>query len=157
VDPTKKSKDAAGPCPKCEHPENPPENRFCGLCGAPLERAPARRSTELALRARERGATLKERFLPARLGPVAKTAAASLAIVAADVGLAWLRHRLEKPGGQALPRDAGHAWQEERSEGAPEYLHGYSLNETALLFREGQETRRSYYSELTITSSRIEK
>lgn len=151
--PTKKSKD---PCPGCEHPENPPENRFCGHCGAPLERTSARRSTELALRAKERGVTLKERFLPGQLGPVGKTVAASLAVTAADVGLAWLRHRLEKTYQPALPRDVSRAWREARP-GGPEYLHGYSLKKATLLLREGRETRGFYSSELSITSSRIDK
>jgi hypothetical protein len=94
--------------------------------------------------------------LPGRLGPVGKTVAAGLAVVAADAALAWLRHRLEKPDSLALPHEASRAWQE-RSEHSPEYLRGYVLKETALLLREGQETWRSYSSELTIRSSRVEK
>ncbi len=155
MDPTDKSKDVADSCPGYEHPENPPENRFCGRCGTLLQRAPARSSKELALRAREK-ITLKERLLPARLGPIGKTVAASLAIVAADVGLAWLRHRLEKTDQPTLSRDASRAWREARP-GDPKYVHGYSLKEAALLLREGRETRRFYASELRITSSRIEK
>ncbi len=155
MDPTDKSKDIVGLCPGCGHHENPPENRFCGRCGAPLQRAPARSGKEPALRAKEK-ISLKERFLPARLGPIGKTVAASLAIVAADVGLAWLRHRLEKTDQPALPREASRAWREARP-GGPEYVHGYFLKEAALLLREGQKTRRFYSSELRITSSRIEK
>ena len=161
MDRTEKSKDAAGPgpCPGCGHPENPPENRFCGRCGASLERALARRSEELAPRAKESRVTLRERFLPGRLGPAGKTVAAGLAVVAADVGLTWLRHRLEKTGRPlAVPREVGLARQEEGPGGGPEYLHGYLLKEAMLfLLREGRDTRRSYSSELTIWSSRVEK
>ncbi len=157
MDPTKRSKDATDPCPKCGHPENPPENSFCGLCGVPLQHAPARSSNELALRAKESGIMLKQRFLPARLGPVAKTVAASLAIVAADAGVAWLRHRLEKSERTALPQNVGRTRREERPEVGPEYLHSYFLKEATLLLIEGRETRRFYSSELTITSNRIER
>jgi hypothetical protein len=158
MDPTEKSNDVAGSCPGCGHPENPPENRFCGRCGVPLQHAPARRSSkELALRARERGITLKERFLPTRLGPVAKTVAASLAILAAEAGVAWLRYRMEKLDGPALPHSMGQQRREKSPEVGSEYLHGYILKEAVLLHREGQKARRFYSSELTITSSRVEK
>ena len=156
MDTPEKSKNGVDPCPRCVHSESPPEIRFCERCSAPLQRPPARRSKELALRARERGVTLKERFLAGRLGPVAKTVTADLAIVVVDLGLAWLRHRLEKTDQPTLPRDAGGAWREARPSGS-EYVHGYYLKEAALLLREGREIRHFYSSELTITSRRIEK
>lgn len=156
MDRTEKSEDVdrSGPCLECGHPENPPENRFCGRCGASLEHPLARR--ELEPRVRESEVALRQRFLPGRLGPVGKTVAASLAVVAAEAGLDWLRHRLEKTDRAALPHEVSHAWRE-RPEGSPEYLRGYVLKETALLLREGQEIWHSYSSELTIRSSRVEK
>jgi hypothetical protein len=83
------------------------------------------------------------------LGPVGKTVAVSLAAV----GLAWLRHRLEKTDRSALPN---HMWREEEPKGGPQYLHGYFLREAALLLREEQETRGWLYSELTVRSNRPE-
>lgn len=156
MDRTEKSKDVArsGLCLECGYLENPPENRFCGHCGASLERSPVR--GELAPRVKESRVALRERLLPGRLGPLGKTVAASLAVVAADAGLAWLRHRLEKTDRAAAPLEVSRAWQA-RPEGSPEYLRGYVLTETALMLREGQEIWRSYSSELTIRSSRVEK
>ena len=159
MDRTEKSRDVAelSSCPVCGNPENPPENRFCGLCGASLERTLARSSRELAPRAREGRVTLKERFLPGRLGPVGKTVAVGLATVAADVGLAWLRHRLQKTDRPALSHDVDRAWREGLRGGGSEYLHGYFLKEAALMLREGGDTRGWFSSELTIRSSRVEK
>ncbi len=158
MDLPEKSKDGTehGSCPGCGHPENPPGNLFCGRCGASLERSPARRSGELALRAEESKVKLRERLLPGGLGPVGRTVAVGLAVVAADVGLAWLRHRLEKTGQSALPHEVGQAWREVPDKGSG-YLHGYSLEEAALLLKDGRGTRWSYFSRLEIKSSRLEK
>jgi len=112
---------------------------------------------ELVPRAEESRVTLKKRFLPSRLGPVGKTVAVSLSLVAADVGLAWLRHRLEKTDRPALPHDVGRMRRQEGPEGGPEYLHGYFLTEVALLLREERETRDWCSSELRIRSRRVEK
>ena len=162
MDRTKKSKDVAefGSCAECGHRRNS-EDRFCGRCGASLRRSLARRG-ELAPRAKESRVTLRERFLPRGLGPVGKTVVVGLTAVAADVGLAWLRHRLEKTDRSVLQHDVSRVWQEEvpRGEvprGGPEYLHGYSLKEAALLVREGRETCGWFSSELTIGSSRVRK
>ncbi len=108
-------------------------------------------------RAKESRVTLRERFLPKGLGPVGKTVVVGLVAVAADVSLAWLRHRLEKTDRPVLPHDVSRVWQEEVPRGGPEYLHGYSLKEVALLVREGRETRGWFSSELTIRSSRVRK
>jgi hypothetical protein len=143
------SKDIAGliPCSACEYSGNPPENRFCGRCGAPLERALAR-GGDLAPRAESR--VVRKRFLPYRLGPVGKTLAVSLAVLAADAGLAWLRHRIEKTGRSALSLDpADHAWRE-KSGNSLEYLHSYTLREAALLLRDEKGTRGWFSSELTV-------
>jgi double zinc ribbon protein len=74
------------PCPRCHH-ANPPENRFCGWCGATLES-----SHELVPR-REGTLTAVRRTLPAKLGPASKVVAIGLVTLAAEVGLSWLRHR----------------------------------------------------------------
>ena len=153
MDRTEKSKGFVEHCPGCGYTENPPENRFCGYCGVSLERALARWGGELTPRTEDR-ITLRKRLLPGGLGPVGKTVAVSLAAVAADVGLAWLRHRLEKTDRPSY--DVGRMWREE-SGGGPEYLHGYFVKEAALMLREGGETRRFYSSELTIRSSHVEK
>ncbi len=73
-------------CPRCRH-ANPPENRFCGSCGASLEA-----SSDLVLR---RGNNLRMigHTLPAKLGPAGKALAVGLVTLAAEVGLYWLRHR----------------------------------------------------------------
>jgi hypothetical protein len=155
MDGTEESKGAARPCPGCGYPENPLEDRFCGRCSASLERALVR-SGDLVPRTKESGVRLS-RFLPGRLGPVGKTVAASLAVAAADVGLAWLRHRLENTERPAQPHDIDRPWREAVPRSGPEYLHDYFFKETVLLLREGRETRRSYSSELTIRSTRVEK
>ena len=81
------------PCPRCRH-ANPPENRFCGWCGASLES-----SHELVPR-REGALAAVRRALPAKLGPASRVVAVGLVTLAAEVGLSWLRHRTkaeEKP------------------------------------------------------------
>ncbi len=73
-------------CPRCRH-ANPPENRFCGWCGASLES-----SHELVPR-QEGALTAVRRTVPAKLGPAGKVVAVGLVTLAAEVGLSWLRHR----------------------------------------------------------------
>jgi hypothetical protein len=74
------------PCPRCHH-ANPPENRFCGRCGASLGS-----SHELVSR-REGALTAVRHNLSAKLGPASKVVAIGLVTLAAEVGLSWLRHR----------------------------------------------------------------
>jgi hypothetical protein len=71
-------------CPLCRH-DNPPENRFCGSCGARL------RSEELVPRHR---LSLAGRALPAKAKSAGKVVAAGAAAVVAKVALSWLRRRL---------------------------------------------------------------
>lgn len=160
MDRTEKREDVtrASSCPECGHLENPSENRYCGCCGATVERSLAR-SGELTLRAKESGVRPRERFLLNGLGPVGKTVAVGLAIVAVDLGLAWLHRRLEKTDRPApvVPQDVSRAWREERPRGGPGYLQGYVLKEAGLLVREGRESRGWFSSELTIRSRRVEK
>jgi hypothetical protein len=81
-------------CPACQH-ANPVDDRFCGKCGAPMERQlPARRGdTRL---------TIAGRNLPVTWQQLGKTVALSAAALAAEAGLAWLRHRIEA-GSSAAP------------------------------------------------------
>jgi hypothetical protein len=104
------------PCPSCRH-TNPPENRFCGWCGAPLEC-----SQELVPRG-EGAVMAVRRTLPATLVPAGKVVAVGLVALAAEVGLSWLRHRTkaeERPSTlTALQADAavsGHLLQESLEE-----------------------------------------
>jgi hypothetical protein len=74
-------------CPSCQH-ANPLDDRFCGKCGAPLERQlPARRA--------DAHLTIAGRDLPVTWQQLGKTVALSVAAVAAEAGLAWLRRRIE--------------------------------------------------------------
>jgi len=77
--------------------------------------------------------------------------------MAADVGLAWLRRRLERTGRSTLPHGVDRIRREEVPEGGTEYLYSYLLKEAAVLIREGRETRGWFSSELTIRGSRAEK
>ena len=74
------------PCPRCRH-ANPPENRFCGSCGASLGAG-----SDLMAR-REGTLTVMGRALPARFGPAGNAVAVGLAALALRAGLSWLRHR----------------------------------------------------------------
>jgi hypothetical protein len=157
VDQTHKHKNVteSGLCQDCGHSGNPPQNRFCGRCGASLERLPTR-GQELVPKEESR-VTLRESFLPKGLGPVGKTVAVGLAAIAADVGLAWLRRRLERTGRSALPHAVDRIRREEVPGGGPEYLYSYLLKEAAVLIREGRETRDWFSSELTIMSHHAKK
>ena len=74
------------PCPRCRH-ANPPENRFCGSCGAPLGAG-----NDLVAH-REGNLTLMGQALPVKPGPVGKALAVGLVTLAVRAGLSWLRHR----------------------------------------------------------------
>jgi Double zinc ribbon len=74
------------PCPRCRH-ANPPENRFCGSCGASL-----RTGTDLMAR-RKGSLTVMGHALPMKPGPVGTALAAGLGMLAMRAGMSWLRHR----------------------------------------------------------------
>jgi len=74
-------------CPACQQ-ANPIDDRFCGKCGAPLER-------QLPVRLTDTRLTIAGRNLPVTWQQLGKTVALSAAALAADVGLAWLRRRIE--------------------------------------------------------------
>jgi hypothetical protein len=103
-------------CPRCRQ-ENPPGNRFCGSCGAPLVSG-----EQLATR-QEYSPVQAGRAWPAKLGPAGKALAVGVAVLAAEAGLSWLQRRIGTEERSSLPavRDAGSA-----SRG---YLLGQSLEE----------------------------
>jgi hypothetical protein len=75
------------PCPQCQH-ANPPENRFCGWCGASLGA-----DSDLVAR-RESNLTVMGHVLPVKPGPVGKVLAVGLGTLAMRAGMSWLRHRI---------------------------------------------------------------
>jgi hypothetical protein len=92
------------PCPRCRN-ENPPTNRFCGSCGAPLI------SGEHLATRQEHSPVRAARAWPAKLGPVSKALAVGVAVLAAEAGLSWLQRRIGAEERSSLPtdRDAGSA------------------------------------------------
>jgi hypothetical protein len=106
-------------CPLCRH-ENPPGNRFCGSCGAPLTSG-----EQLATR-QEHRPVRAARAWPSKLGPAGKALAVGVAALAAEAGMAWLQRRIGTEERSSLPavRDATSA-----SRG---YLVGQSLEEVLL-------------------------
>ncbi len=75
-------------CPACQH-GNPIENRFCGACGAALDRNELARRDEGAI-------VIAGQSIPlAQVKQVTRAVALGLAAVAAEAGIAWLRRRAE--------------------------------------------------------------
>jgi hypothetical protein len=70
------------PCP-LGRPENPPENRFCRSCGAPLMNG-----EQLATR-QEHHPDRAARAWPSKLGPAGKALAVGVAALATEAGLSW--------------------------------------------------------------------
>jgi hypothetical protein len=81
-------------CPTCQH-GNPLDDRFCGKCGAPLER-------QLPMRRPDSRLSIAGRDLPVTWKQFSRTVALSVAALAAEAGLAWLRRRIEA-GPSAAP------------------------------------------------------
>ncbi len=92
------------PCPRCRQ-ENPPRNRFCGSCGASLT------SGEQLARRQKHRPVPAGRAWPAKLGPVSKVLAVSVAALAAEACLSWLRRKIGAEDHSSLPalRGAGSA------------------------------------------------
>jgi hypothetical protein len=92
------------PCPLCPQ-ENPPTNRYCGSCGVPLTSG-----EQLATRQEHRPVPAG-RAWPAKLGTVSKVLAVSVAALAAEAGLSWLRTKIGAEDRSSLPalRGAGSA------------------------------------------------
>ena len=116
------------PCPRCRQ-EDPPRNRFCGSCGAALM------SGEQLARREEHRPVPAGRAWPAKLGPVSKVLAVSVAALAAEAWLSWLRTKLGAEDRSSLPalRGAG---------SAPRgYLVSQSLEEVLLQMSEDHHGR----------------
>lgn len=75
-------------CPQCQY-GNPLENRFCGRCGTTLEQPLTPRREEASLVVSKPG-------LPVPINQVGKAVLFSLATLAAEAGLTWLRRRVEQ-------------------------------------------------------------
>jgi hypothetical protein len=104
------------PCPRCRQ-ENPPRNRFCGSCGAPMSSG-----EQLATR-QEHHPVPAGRAWPAKLGPVSKALAVGVAALATEAGLSWLQRRIGTEEWFSLPA-VGDADSASRG-----YLVGQSLEE----------------------------
>src|ERR671919_2911319 len=85
---------------RCRH-ENPPMNRFCGLCGVRLTNG-----EQLATR-QEHSPVQAGRAWPAKLGPASKVLAVGVAVLAAEAGLSWLQRRIGTEERSSLPADRG--------------------------------------------------
>jgi hypothetical protein len=117
-------------CPGCRH-ANPPENRFCGSCGASLEA-----SSDLVVR-RENNLSVMGRALPTKLGPAGKALAVGLVTLAAQLGLSYLHHRSkaeDRTSTLAIP---------EPDTAVSERLIGQSLEEVLI-----QELEGDYWSRI---------
>lgn len=87
-------------CPICQH-GNPLDDRFCGKCGAALER-------QLPMRRADARLTIAGRDLPVTWRQLGRTVALSAATLAAEAGLAWLRRRIEA-GSSIIPTSPAQA------------------------------------------------
>jgi hypothetical protein len=74
------------PCPRCRH-ANPPENLFCGWCGASLGAG-----GDLVAR-RVGNPRVMDHTLPVKPGSVGKALAVGLVTLAVRAGLSWLGRR----------------------------------------------------------------
>ena len=88
------------PCPRCRQ-ENPPGNRFCGSCGAPLTSG-----EQLATRQDHRPVPVT-RAWPSKLGPADKALAVGVAVLVAEAGLSWLQRRIGTEDRSSLPAVRG--------------------------------------------------
>lgn len=78
-------------CPQCQY-GNPIEHRFCGRCGASLNR------NQLVSQEQQtsKSLTVPQVNLPVHLKQVGQAVAVSLLTLAAEAGIAWLRRRVEQ-------------------------------------------------------------
>jgi uncharacterized membrane protein YvbJ len=82
-------------CPTCQH-ANPLDDRFCGKCGAPLER-------QVLARRENTGLTIAGKNLPVSWQQVGKTAALGAAALAIEAGLSWLQRRMASGASSTSP------------------------------------------------------
>jgi hypothetical protein len=107
------------PCPRCLR-TNPPENSFCGSCGASL------RAGSNLIAHREGKPTAMGRALTTKLGPAGNAVAAGLVALALQAGLSWLGHRIT--AGEQLTMSATR----EPYPAVSEHLLGRSLEEVLI-------------------------
>jgi hypothetical protein len=119
------------PCPRCRH-ANPPENSFCGSCGAPLGTG-----SDLVAR-REGNLTVMGHAVPVKPGPVGKALAVGLGTLAVRAGLSWLRHRTTAEDRQSalFTRELGTA--------VPERLSGQIIEEVLIQELGGEGRKRTF-------------
>jgi hypothetical protein len=117
------------PCSRCRH-ANPPENRFCGWCGASLEAG-----GDLVAR-REGNPAVMGHTLPVKPGPVGKALAVGLVTLAVRAGLSWLGRRTtaEHRSSTLTTRELDAA--------VPKRLLGQSLEEVLIQELEGAHRGR---------------
>ena len=101
------------PCPLCKH-TNPLGNRLCGSCGVPLTSG-----EQLATR-QDHNPVRARRAWPAKLGPAGKALAVGVVVLAAEVGVSWLRRKIGGENRSSMPavRRTGSAF------------HGYLLSQS---------------------------
>lgn len=80
-------------CSSCNH-GNPLDDKFCGKCGKPLER-------HLPIAGQDAPLTIAGRSLPVTWKQLSRTVAVSVAALAAEAGIAWLRRKME-PSSSAI-------------------------------------------------------
>jgi hypothetical protein len=124
------------PCPRCRH-DNPPENRFCGSCGTALAD-----SGRLVPRLEDSPA-LAVRDLPAKLGPTGKALAMGLGAIATEVGLLWLRRRIERTDQTLLPTT------QDSKSAVTENLISESLEEVSVWLGQGDYQRHTFTRRVT--------
>src|SRR5215207_2797213 len=119
------------PCPRCRH-ANPPENRFCGSCGAP-----SGAGSDLVAQ-RGNNPTVMGHALPVKPGPVGKALAVGLVTLAVRAGLSWLGHRItaEDRSSTLTTRELDTA--------VSERLLGQSLEEVLIQELEGEHRDRIF-------------
>jgi hypothetical protein len=116
-------------CPRCRH-ANPPENHFCGWCGASLGAG-----DDLVAR-REGNPAVMGHTLPVKPGPVGKALAVGLVTLAVRAGLSWLSRRTtaEHRSSMLTTRELDAA--------VPERLLGQRLEEVLIQEFEGAHRSR---------------
>jgi len=80
-------------CPECQH-GNLLDNRFCGRCGAALERQLPLHITGPSS-TQTTAITIAGRALPVTWRQVGQTMAVGLTALVAEAGMAWLRRKIE--------------------------------------------------------------
>ena len=129
--------DALTPCSVCKH-DNPLENHFCGSCGTTLAD-----SGQLVPHQEEHSPATVVRVLPAKLGPAGKALAVGFAALATEVGLLWLRRRVERTDRPLLP-----ATRDSKST-ITENLISESLEEVTVWLQEGDYQNRTFARRVT--------